>query len=142
MKLKWGQMRAFTRKFIPTVADSDMGAGNSNRNGRRRDGLLSWPLPGILREIACEFPDADGRRHTVVDKVWMFSEQTLDAGSQYPQDGVIRCAVLAEWRDGSGRDLVRISTATPDQIESTEERTEFVVLRAQVSTVAVPLNLR
>jgi hypothetical protein len=71
--------------------------------------------------------------HTVIDKVWMFSRKTLNAESQYPQDGAIRCAVLAEWRDDSGRDLVNISTANPDQIESTEERTDFVVLRNQVN---------
>jgi hypothetical protein len=92
--------------------------------------------------VACEFPDADGRRHTVIDKVWMFSEQTLDAGSHYPQDGVIRCAVLAEWREAGGRELVQISSATPDQIESTEERSEFVVLREQISMVPVPPSLR
>lgn len=90
--------------------------------------------------VACEFPDADGRRHEVIDKVWMFSAKTLHAGSEYPQEGAIRCAVLAEWRDATGRDVVRISTANPDQIESTEERTEFVVLRDQVSMV--PVNLR
>jgi hypothetical protein len=83
--------------------------------------------------VACEFLDADGRRHTVIDKVWMFSEKTLDAASQYPQDGVIRCSVLAEWRDATGRDLVNISTANPDQIESIEDRSDFVVLLRQVN---------
>jgi hypothetical protein len=68
----------------------------------------------------------------VIDKGWIFSEKTLDAVSQYPQDGVIRCAVLAERRDATGRDLVNISTANPDQIESVEGRSDFVVLRNQV----------
>jgi hypothetical protein len=83
--------------------------------------------------VACEFADADGRRHTVIDKVSMFSEKTLHAESQYPQDGVIRCTVLAEWRDATGRDVVKVSTAHPDQIESTEERTDFVVLRDRIA---------
>jgi hypothetical protein len=82
--------------------------------------------------VACEFVDAASRTHTVIDKVWIFSEQTLDAHSQYPQPGLIRCAVLAEWRDTGGRELVRINT-----IESTEGLTEFVVGRDQVS-VNVP----
>ena len=70
--------------------------------------------------VASEFVDAGSRTHTVIDKVWMFSDKTLDAESQYPQAGLIRCAVLAEWRDNGGRELVRINTADPDQIESTE----------------------
>jgi hypothetical protein len=83
--------------------------------------------------VACEFLDAGSRTHTVIDKVWMFSQQTLDAHSQYPQPGLIRCAVLAEWRDTGGREVVRIDVANPDQIESTEGVTEFIVAREQVA---------
>jgi hypothetical protein len=83
--------------------------------------------------VACEFVDSAGRQHTVIDKVWMFSEETLNAQSDYPQPGAIRCAIVAEWRDSEGRDLLRISTADPDQIESTEGLTNFDVLRDQVS---------
>ena len=83
--------------------------------------------------VACEFVDAASRTHTVIDKVWMFSEKTLDAHSQYPQPGLIRCAVLAEWCDTRDQQLVSIDIANPDQIESTEGLTEFVVARDQVS---------
>jgi len=55
---------------------------------------------------------------------------------------VIRCAVLAEWREAEGRELVRINTADPDEIESTERITEFVVLRDQVSIPSSPANVR
>jgi hypothetical protein len=58
--------------------------------------------------VACEFVDAASRTHTVIDKVWMFSEKTLDAHSQYPQPGLIRCAVLAEWCDTRDQQLVSI----------------------------------
>ena len=70
--------------------------------------------------VAFEFVDAASRTHTVIDKVWMFSEQTLAARSDYPQPGFIQCAVLAEWRDTRDRQLVSIDIANPDQIESTE----------------------
>jgi hypothetical protein len=46
---------------------------------------------------------------------------------------LIRCAVLAEWRDTRDQQLVSIDIANPDQIESTEGLTEFVVARDQVS---------
>ena len=83
--------------------------------------------------VACELVDAGGRRHTFIDKVWMFSEQTLDAHSEYPQPGFLRCSVLKSWRENGGREVVRVSTADPDQIESTEGLTEFLVARDQVS---------
>jgi hypothetical protein len=84
--------------------------------------------------VACEFMDAGGRKHTVTDKVWIFSDSTLDAHSQYPQVGVIRCALMAEWRDETGWELCRINTALPFHIESSEGLTEFIVLRDQLST--------
>lgn len=83
--------------------------------------------------VACELVDADGRRHTFIDKFWIFSEETLDDQRDYPQDGAIRCAVLEDWRESTGRELIRVSTADPDHIESTEGFSEFVVLRTQLS---------
>ena len=85
--------------------------------------------------LACELVDADGRCHTFIDKVWMFIAQTLDADSEYPRSGAIRCAVLDRWRDGHGRELVRSNTADPDFVESTEGLSEFVVLQTQISTL-------
>ena len=93
-------------------------------------GLIMDHQPPI---VACEFVDAASLTHTVIDKVWSFSEQTLNAHSQYPQPGVIRCAVLAEWCDTRDQQLVSIDIANPDQIESTEGLTEFVVARDRVS---------
>ena len=92
--------------------------------------------------VACEFVDAGGRQHTIIDKVWMFSEETLNAHSQYPQPGLIRCTVLEELRDTQGRELVKIDVANPDQIESAEGLTEFTVVRGQVSPSTGPINVR
>jgi hypothetical protein len=83
--------------------------------------------------VECEFADAEGRKHRVVDKVPIFTTKPLDAGSYYPQSGKIRCTVLAEWRDAGGRELKRVATAQPDDVESTERLSEFVVLATQVS---------
>jgi hypothetical protein len=63
----------------------------------------------------------------------MFLAGTLDAHSVYPQTGAVRCSVLRRWRDAGGREFVRISTADPDCIESSEGLSEFVVLQTQVS---------
>ena len=90
--------------------------------------------------VACEIIDADGQRHTFIDKVWMFLDQNLNADSAYPLSGAIRCAVLKRWRDASGRELVSVNTADPDFIESTEGLSEFVVLQHQISTLADELG--
>lgn len=82
--------------------------------------------------VACEFVDADGKRHTIIDKVPIFTEEDLDETSAYPRSGSAQCEVLAQWRDAQGRELVRITTARPDAIESTEGVSEFVVLPTQL----------
>jgi hypothetical protein len=88
------------------------------------------PQPGI---VACEFADAEGRVHTLIDKVPIFSTETIDADSIYPLPGHASCEVLERWRDVRGCELVRVSTARPWGIESTEGLSEFVVLSTQLS---------
>jgi hypothetical protein len=86
--------------------------------------------PGI---VACEFVDANGRRHAFIEKAPVFSLEDLNADSKYPLSGSARCVVLNRWCDANERELVSISTAEPFGIESTEGLSEFVVLQAQVS---------
>jgi hypothetical protein len=64
------------------------------------------PQPGI---VACEFVDAEGKIHTLIDKVPIFSAQRLDGTSTYPQTGGVRCEMLTRWKDPRGRDLARIT---------------------------------
>lgn len=85
-------------------------------------------------QVECVFSDVTGRKHKVIDKAPIFHEELLDAASQYPLDGYLRCEVLATWRDGQGTEIKRISTARPDDIESTENLSEFVVFADQIST--------
>ena len=91
------------------------------------------PQPGI---VACEFIDANGHRHTLIDKVPMCSGERLDANSTYPQPGAVRCEALGTWHDAHGRDVVRITIGLPDHIESSEGVSEFVVLSDQLSSMA------
>lgn len=82
--------------------------------------------------VACELVDASGRRHSLVDKVPVFTTENLDAQSPYPLPGAVACEVVARWEDDDGRQLVRIDTVRPFGIESTEGITEFVVAADQV----------
>ena len=86
--------------------------------------------PGV---VECELVDAENRTHTFVDKVPIFTDAQLDSSSTYPQPGVIGCEVLSTWRDEMGRDLVRITTVRPDDVESSEGLSEFIVPAEQVS---------
>jgi hypothetical protein len=83
--------------------------------------------------VACEFEDANGRRHTLIDKVPIFTDMILDANSIYPQTGSARCEILRRWKDVTGRELLRVTTAKPDDIMSMEDLSEFVVLLSQIS---------
>src|SRR5262249_13899900 len=77
--------------------------------------------------VECVFTDAEGRKHKFVDKVPIFSSDDLDERSVYPRAGGARCEVLTRWNDADGRELVRVTTARPDGVESTEGLSEFVV---------------
>ena len=78
--------------------------------------------------VACEFTDADGVLHTLIDKIPIFTSDDIWTDSTYPHPGVAECEVLDSFQDQAGRELVRI-----DLIESTEGVSEFVVLKSQVA---------
>jgi hypothetical protein len=82
--------------------------------------------------VACELLDAEGHTHTLIDKDAMFTNEWLNAESDYPQAGRIRCEILDRWQDKQGRELIRITTAKPDWIESTDSKSELVVLATQL----------
>jgi hypothetical protein len=86
------------------------------------------PQPGL---VACEFVDAEQRRHVIIDKCLIFSATLLDDRSTYPQPAGVSCEVIARWRDALGRDLIRIRTGRGG-IETTEGLSEFVVLAEQL----------
>ena len=86
--------------------------------------------------VECEFADAEGRKHVFTDKVPIFTREDLWTDSVYPRPGTMTCEVLARWRDASGRELARISTANPLDDVSTEGLSEFVVLSTQLSPSA------
>jgi hypothetical protein len=84
--------------------------------------------PGI---VECEFTDAAGQPHRLIDKAPIFTTATLSADSIYPQLGAVRCSLLRVWQDMGGRKLFTISTAEPFSIETGEGLTEFDLLRSQ-----------
>ena len=88
--------------------------------------------------VECQFADAEGRIHKVVEKIPVVTSADLWRDSAYPQPGIIRCEVLEQWSDAEGKGLVRITTDRPWGVESTEGLTEFVVGIAELAEPGKP----
>jgi len=86
-------------------------------------------FPGF---VECKLIDAKGETHIFIDKVPVVSLDALWSSSAYPCAGNIRCTVETEFKDESGRTLVRIDTEYPDHVESTSGDTHFVVASLQI----------
>lgn len=82
--------------------------------------------------VACEFEDANGAKHILIDKVPIFTTEPLDANSAYPKEGTAPCEVLERWKDREGRELARITTSRPAGIESSAGIAEFIVAATQL----------
>lgn len=78
--------------------------------------------------VEVELVDAAGRVHTFVEKVPVVTEEALSADSKYPCNGVIRCQVVGDTKDG----LVQIDTGQPDGVESLEGETRFAVASSEL----------
>lgn len=86
-------------------------------------------FPGF---VECEFIDAKGRVHRIIEKEPVVSAQVLRADNAFPQLGKIACEVGENTRDDAGRALVTVSTARPWGIASTEGQTSFVLLASDI----------
>lgn len=83
--------------------------------------------PGI---VECQFHDAQGRLHSIVDKASIFTPAALWSDSEYPCPGAVRCQVLA---NVAMNRTVRIRLAEPDHVEATDGSFEFVVAEAELT---------
>jgi hypothetical protein len=86
--------------------------------------------PGFVR---CQFVDAAGHCHLIVEKAPVVTTEDLDAASEYPKSGSVRCEILRRYRNEKGQELVRISTQRPFSVESTEGVFEFTVPAALIT---------
>jgi hypothetical protein len=46
--------------------------------------------------VKCEFVDAEGQRHTLIDKVPIFTVDGLNETSEYPRPGQVRCELITQ----------------------------------------------
>jgi hypothetical protein len=106
-----------------------MALGHAQLNVQITTYISDEPQPGM---VACEFPDATGRIHTLIDKVAIFTAARLNSTTAYPQPGMVACDSIGRSKDEHGREIVRIRIADNLCLESTEGLSEFVVLAEQL----------
>ncbi len=87
--------------------------------------------PGFVEAV---FQDSDGVDHRIIDKVPIFTNLSLSELA-LPRRGAFRCEVLEHFADPSGRRLVRITIARPDDLQSLAGAFEFTVEDGAVSNV-------
>jgi hypothetical protein len=90
--------------------------------------------PGV---VLCQFRDAAGQVHSIVDKVPMFTCEDLWSDSTYPQVGAARCEVLKRFRDIDGLEKALVTIDRPDGLEATSGSTEFLVLNSSLEDRAI-----
>jgi hypothetical protein len=95
--------------------------------------IIRWADAAFPGWVECVLRDAFGRDWSFVDKVPIFTEANLDAGSSYPQPGVLDCEVMREWTDGNGRRICTVNTEKPWGVAALTGETQFEVVAHHVS---------
>ena len=91
--------------------------------------FISDDQPGI---VECTFNDAWHQLHIVQDKVPVVTEKYLDANSEYPQDGVIACEIIKEWKNPKGEKIITVNTSRPWSVDTIDGLTEFDLFEEQL----------
>jgi hypothetical protein len=89
------------------------------------------PQPGI---VECEFTDARGEVHRIVEKVAVVTDAELTSGSEYPQPGYVACTILERMDGGNGSRFARITIAEPWGVETSTGQTELVVDESELTS--------
>jgi hypothetical protein len=92
--------------------------------------FISDDQPGF---VECTFIDANQKLHFVQDKVPIVTEKYLDANSEYPQDGIIACEIVKEWKDSNGQKIFTVNTSKPWGVDTVDGLTEFDMFEEQLT---------
>ena len=79
--------------------------------------------------------DATGRPHSIIEKIPVVTPEDLDADSEYPKPGTVRCEILKRYQNDKGQDLVCIITNRPFPVETSEGLSEFTVSAILISAL-------
>jgi len=90
-------------------------------------GFVDESFPGFIR---CAFADANGKRHTFIEKIAVVTTENLWSDSVYPQQGTVPCGKVDSLEDGSG--LARITIGVGDSLDSPGYSEQFIVRESQL----------
>jgi len=90
-------------------------------------GFVDESFPGFIR---CAFADADGNRHTFIEKIPVVTTENLWSDSVYPQQGTVPCEKVERLEGGSG--LARITIGVGDSLDSPGYSEQFIVRESQL----------
>jgi hypothetical protein len=91
-------------------------------------GFVDESFPGFIR---CAFADADGNRHTFIEKIPVVTTENLWRDSAYPHKGKVPCENVETVEDGSG--LARITIGVGDSTDTPGHSEQFIVRESQLS---------
>jgi lactoylglutathione lyase len=120
--------------FIAIIKDPDGRKIELYRKKRKaiRVEIVSFVDAHFPGFVSSKFKDVWGREHIIIDKVPVVSEMSLNAESQYPQEGKMGCEIIREWINADGRTINTVDTAQFCGVETTEGKTAFDVFEDQL----------
>ena len=88
-------------------------------------GFADESFPGFAH---CDFTDANGNRHTFLEKIPVVTTKDLWTDSTYPQPGMLPCERVECLHDGAGRALALVSINPM----GADYPAQFIVLESQL----------
>jgi hypothetical protein len=82
--------------------------------------------------VACVVRDTSGREWVLWDKAPIFSKDSLDEHSIYPQPGQAACEIVREWTDEQGRRRCLVDLEHPCDISTRDGEHQFEVFIDQI----------
>lgn len=93
-------------------------------------GFVDESFPGFVR---CAFADAEGKRHTFIEKVPVVTTRDLWIDSVYPQQGTVPCEKVESFEGGTISGLVRVTIGVGDSMDSPSYSEQFIVRESELS---------
>jgi hypothetical protein len=91
-------------------------------------GFVDESFPGLVR---CAFVDANGNRHTFIEKIPVVTFEDLWSDSVYPQNGTVPCLKVESLKSDTARRLARV-TIDPLDSPADSDYSEFIVCESQL----------
>lgn len=92
-------------------------------------GFVDESFPGFVR---CAFADANGKRHTFIEKIPVVTTEDLWSDSVYPQQGTVPCERVESLEGGTDHRLARVTIGVGDSMDAPGYSEQFIVRESQL----------